>query len=545
MKIAVLSNVNLDLLIKSLEKRFEVFETEGYGQWISYALAHNPALVEFNPKVIFLIIDGNALLETSTSYEQGKSEIEQSLSYVRRLAENYRGSLIAVSTIDVIPQKICAAVDCGLSARWEADWQQGMKSITGTYAWVVPYDLKECIVREGRKTIYSEKMWYMGGIPYSVKSLPVFLDAISAFTERVNLVRKKVLIIDLDNTIWGGVIGEDGPDGIELSESLIGAAYRDTQKRIQEIGQTGILLAVVSKNNPEDVDMAFEKNHFMVLKKDDFVDIIANWEPKSANIQALAQKLNLGLDSFVFLDDNELEREQVRISLPDVSVAEFPHDIAALPKAVGDLYRQYFWCWRQTAEDKAKSQQYREERERKEVLAASTTVEEYLRSLNILIELGDVRDDQVERTIQLINKTNQFNTNTVRMDLQGFTKYRNTAGAHVYVACVSDRYGDSGLVAVLLIRRDGNTAYVDNFLMSCRVMGRQIENAILRAVEERLAQEDVKVLYSSFVPTAKNKPVQDLWERMGFYVAAESSIGTQYVLDLPAKQETLLKVEWK
>ena len=175
-----------------------------------------------------------------------------------------------------------------------------------------------------------------------------------------------------------------------LGQSLIGAAYRDAQKRIKEIASTGVLLAVASKNNPEDVRAAFRENPHMVLKEEDFVSIKANWEPKFVNIRDMAGELNLGLDSFVFLDDNEVEREAVRANLPQVTVADFPRDAAKLPQAVRDIYEKYFWCARETAEDKNKTRQYREEASRKKALESAASMDDYLRSLSISIVINTV-----------------------------------------------------------------------------------------------------------------------------------------------------------
>ena len=545
MNIAVLSNVNLDFLIKLLGKIHTVFQTEGYGQWIPYALEENPALSRFSPKVIFLLLDGNALLESCTDYEEGQEELRSCAVFIRQMATNYKESILAVSTIDVLPRRIRPAVEGCIEAQWEADWGRELEALARKEGNIVPFDLQGLISETGRNAAYSDKMWYMGSIPYRTS----FVSALAATAERTLArlagVRKKILAIDLDNTIWGGVAGEDGPEGIVLGESLLGAAYRDAQKRIKEIGKTGVLLAAISKNNPEDVKAVFSQNPFMVLKEEDFTAVIANWDPKPQNLRALADDLNLGLDSFVFLDDNEVEREAVRVQLPEVAVADFPIDVAGLPQAVEELYQTYFWCWCMTREDEDKVHQYQSDALRKRDLSVASSLEDYLLSLDIRIILNEVQDDQVSRAVQLLNKTNQFNTNTLRMDHGEFAKYREAPWHHVYVANVSDRYGSSGLVAELLLRAEGEDAYIDNFLMSCRVMGRQIENAILAAVIERLSRMGIRRLHASYAPSGKNKPVEDLWERLGFAPSGEDEGRKLYEIILPAKLDTVLRAEWK
>lgn len=544
MKLAVLSNVNLDMLIEELGRSHELFRAVGYGQWVSYALKKDEALSEFDPAVIFLLIDGNALFETCSDFDSGMVEIKNCFSFIKQLERNYSYCTIAVSNIDIRPDKIRTASADNTELLWEAQWTKCLAEAAGNSR-IVPFDLKNLIATEGRKNVYSEKLWYTGSIPYGIKSLKVFTAAINAFAENVNKVRKKVLVMDLDNTLWGGVAGEDGPQGIVLSESLVGAAYRDTQKRIKKLKANGVLLAIASKNNPEDVQAVFRENAHMVLKESDFVSMKINWQPKSVNIQQMAQELNLGLDAFVFLDDNEIEREAVRASLPQVNIAEFPSDIAMLPRTIDSIYEKYFWCARQTEEDKKKTQQYQQEAQRKQALSSGVSMDDYLKSLEISIELNAVRDEQYERTVQLMNKTNQFNTNTVRMDMAQFLKYIEDGTKKVYVANVSDRYGDSGLVSIVLTHTEGDAFYIDNMLMSCRVMGRQIEDSIVFEIEKRAFECGSRKICASFIPTAKNKPVEELWDRLGFELISDTEGEKHYELVLPNENEPLIGAKWK
>jgi len=543
LKYAILSNVNLDMLIGEMAKTHEVFSPSGYGQWINYALQKNDELLSFAPSIIFLIVDGNALMETYSDYTAGAEEIKTCFEYIHELAENYPYCTIAVSNIDICMRRIYPAADENVELLWEAEWAKCLTDAAKTSN-VIPFDLKSIIEAEGRKNFYSEKLWYTGSIPYGLKSIKPLLSAINEFAEGLISVRKKVLVLDLDNTLWGGVAGEDGANGIVLGRSLIGAAYRDAQKRIKEIASTGVLLAIASKNNIEDVQAIFSDNPHMVLKEKDFVLIKANWEPKYINIRDMANELNLGLDSFVFLDDNEVERESVRVNLPQVAVADFPRDVAKLPNAVRDIYEKYFWCARETEEDKAKTRQYRDEANRKKELESAASLDDYIRSLNIKVVVNKVQQDQYERTVQLLNKTNQFNTNTVRMDMAQFLKYVEDESNGVYVANVSDKYGDSGLVAIMLTHQENETLFVQNFLMSCRVMGRQIEDSIAFAVEKQAEACGIKRITSSYKVSAKNKPVEKLWDRLGFTLVSEED-EKRYELLLPNENEPLIGAEWK
>lgn len=547
MRIAILSNVNMDMLIKSLKKQHEVFSTEGYGQWISYALDEDQSLKEFNPECIFLLLDGNALLETSLNFDNGLFELKQVVSYVDKLAKYYENSVIALSTIDVQPKYIQSGDQSSLAIKWIETWDSILDELIIVNKNIHRFELKNIIDENGRKNIYSEKMWYMGSIPYSVKSIGVFIDAINNFLVKLQIVRKKLLILDLDNTLWGGVVGEDGAQGVVLGNSLLGAAYRDAQTRIKEMAQTGVLLAIASKNNIEEVKAIFKDNPHMVLNENDFVAIYADWNPKFENIRAMGKQLNLGLDSFVFLDDNNVERESVKINLPEVTVPDFPSDITSLPNTINKIYENYFWVWRQTGEDKVKTKQYQQEALRKQEMDTVASIDDYLLSLDIKIEIGEMWDKVIERTVQLFNKTNQFNTCTVRMDLSRLMEYKKKPNHFIYVVNVSDKYGDSGLVAILLVHLENEIAIVDNFLMSCRVMGRKIEDAILRAIESNLEIKGVSSIRTSYIPTVKNKPVEKLWDRLGYTMVSQDNAGKKdYILNLDEKQtDSILKVNWR
>ena len=342
----------------------------------------------------------------------------------------------------------------------------------------------------------------------------------------------------LDNTLWGGVIGEDGPEGIVLDSAHEGAIYQDTQKQIKKMQQQGVLLAIASKNNSEDVQSAFRENPHMILKESDFSAIYADWNPKPVNIGKIAEELNLGLDSFVFVDDNEAEREAMRIQQPEVTVVDFPTDLTTLPAVMAEVYENYFFTWHLTDEDKAKTMQYQQERERRKERESAVSYEDYLRSLQTTIRLAPVNDNTRERAVQLMNKTNQFNTCTLRMDELALEHYLGEEGGHLLMAEVSDKYGNSGWVSEFLYHQDGDTAVIDNFLMSCRVMGRKVEDAILDAVLKKLQADGITRATAAYKKTAKNKPVEALWEQLGFTQVSGDEEQKQYERKLTSLPET-------
>lgn len=543
MNICLLSNTNCDLIIASLKKRHNVYTPHGYGQWISYALSPDQELIDFNPKFIFLILDGRTLVG-----DLNVSEIENELlkckSFVNSLAINYPDSSIVVSTIDYYDRNIKANSTLEYGTMVSYMWNKYIEDLSTNNSRIIPFGLKELIELNGRKNVYSESMYYMGSIPFSIKGTSLISEAIDKQISQMTTTRKKVLALDLDNTLWGGVVGEDGPQNIVLSESNLGKAYHDAQLRIKALADTGILLTIVSKNNPEDADLAFEQNPFMALKKSDFISIKCNWNTKSQNIKELSKELNVGLDSFVFLDDNEVEREEVKQNAPGVTVVDFPKDVANLPETINKIYSDYFWSNSLTAEDLSKKKQYEENAFRQKEMDTANSLEDYLLGLKISIDINEMRAEQKERVIQLINKTNQFNTNTLRLDNQQLNEYMANNGK-VFVANVSDKYGDNGLVVIMLVSTHGENAVIDNFLMSCRVMSRQIEDAFIFAIEKKLYEQGIKIIKASYVKTAKNKPVEVLYERLGFKVDYSSEDEKHYVISLPNNNETLLKCNWR
>jgi FkbH-like protein len=516
-RIAILSNVNLEILNQDLLKKYHVFKQDGYGQWIQYAI-DDKKISSFNPDIIFLILDGFALLEGVTDNSDIELELHNIFAYIERLALSHASIPVYVSNIDIPPRRIIEGDSLRPEHITMNMWENKLREHILNNKNLHIFHLRTMIENVGRNNFYSDKMWYMGSIPYSMKGISCIKENIENIINNQSNIRKKVLLLDLDNTLWGGVIGEDGIEGIQLSRSLIGAAYRDSQLRIKELAESGILLAIVSKNNEEDVLNVLREHPQMVLKEDDFVAIYANWDNKANNIINLANKLNLGLDSFVFLDDNPVEREAVRLALPEVTVVEFPKDISNLPSTIEKIARDYFYAARLTKEDIMKTEQYQQEAKRRSALESAATIEDYLVSLQIEVVLGEMQESQIERVAQLTQKTNQFNILTRRYTTEQLIEYKSNENNHIYVANVSDKYGDSGLVFVLMISKSEDIAQIDNLLMSCRVMGRYIEDSIIDSVERKLMQDGVKEIRAKYIPTAKNKPVENLLERLGYKV---------------------------
>lgn len=552
MKLAIISNVNLDMLIQQTAKKHDVFKTDGYGQWFKFALSSDDELMKFAPECVFILLDGYTIIDNLNDDASISSELATYTVFIRQLSQRYPTAMIAVSSIHVLDRGISMGDFDQRYDRLENKWDEHCAHLMTEIKTIHKFQLRELIFNHGIQATYDSKMWYMGSIPYSIGFIKELSYAIDSFAEKLLVKRKKVLVVDLDNTIWGGVVGEDGALGITIGNSLKGSIYRDTQRILKQMKENGVLLAISSKNNYEDVKEAFEKNTHMVLHEDDFSAIRIGWEPKVQSIKSIADELNLGLDSFVFLDDNNVERETVKQEIPEISIVDFPRDVSKLPKVLQSAYDDFFWVWRVTEEDKSRTLQYHQEatrrNEQQQVESGSISIDEYLKSLNIKILIDTVSDNNIERVVQLLNKTNQFNTNTVRMNINEMQEFINVDSNSVFVATVHDKYGDSGLIAVIMISRDksAHTASVVNFLMSCRVMGRQIEHAVVRAIEEKLKDEGYTEVHASYISTAKNSPVKDIWSKLGYSIEnTDDSGNTSYRKDITKPQvPTILSAEW-
>ena len=387
----------------------------------------------------------------------------------------------------------------------------------------------------GRSLLYSNKRWYLGGLRFSTAGEKLIARELERILDAQLVARKKCLLLDLDNTLWGGVIGEDGVEGIQLSETGEGARYRDFQLRIRELGKMGVILGIVSKNNEADAFEVFERHEHMVLRKDDFAAMKINWSAKAQNIAEIAQDLDIGMDSIVFIDDNPVEREAIRTALPEVTVPEFPADTCELASFLERVYKECFFTLESTEEDRKRTEAYLANAKRAAERTAAPSIEEFLAGLRTKIFLTRARDEDLPRAAQLTQKTNQFNLTTRRYTEQELRALQTTPGADVFIASVADKYGDNGKVFVSIVRREApDTAELDTFLMSCRVVGRFIEDQILDQLVKELRADGLSRLRVQFIPTRKNAPARAFVERLrgGRLVSDEESGAQTWEFDI-------------
>ncbi|MGC9440843.1 HAD-IIIC family phosphatase [Streptomyces sp. WG5] len=346
---------------------------------------------------------------------------------------------------------------------------------------------------------------------------------------------KKVLVVDADNTLWDGVLGDDGPDGIAAATTFRGEAFGTFQRLVRQLGSQGVLLAVSSKNDHDDLVRVVREHPDMVLREDDFARINANWRPKDANLEDIARRLNVGVDSLVFVDDSPFECGLVAAGLPQVAVVRLDDEPALhVEKLLAD---GWFDTARLTAEDRARAARYRTESVRADLLESAGSQEEYLSRLGVRVALAEAAPGDADRIAQLSLRTNQFNLTTVRLRAADVTE-RLTDPAHlVLVIRSADLFGDNGVVGAVLARRDGDTLRVDNMLLSCRVFARGIEQAAVAALLGHARATGATQVTAVYRPTGKNRNVRGFWPSLGFTTlsVADDEVRFRHGLrDLPA-----------
>ena len=515
MKLALLSNVTADFLVGELKKNNEVYTPAGYDTWQQELINPASSLYEYKPEAAAVLIHADAYTGVWEDRTEGCGLIDEWCESFKVFLNMLPGVPLFVSNLDISNSKCRFGSEHRQESFLENYFIECIETIhdSGSSIYLLP--VKDAASFLGRSSFYSSKMWYYGSMPYSTKGIKAITGLIDKYASAGKGAKKKCLAVDLDNTLWGGVIGEDGLEGITLSNNKEGARYKDSQRLLKKMKERGVMLAILSKNNPEDVDQVFSHPD-MVLKQEDFVGEVINWESKSSNIRQLAADLNIGLDAFVFLDDNPAEREQMKAECPEVTVADFPKDTSQLPETVANIYENYFFTLEVTGEDTKKTDMYRAESRRKAEKSTAASVEDYLKNLSMTMDFHIMKSDEEKRVTQLINKTNQFNVTTIRYGEEDVHALANSECSDVLTVHMADKYGEQGLVSVMILRYEKCEAIIDSFLMSCRVMGRKAETEIISKVKNLLKKKGIKTIRAKYIKTAKNKPVEELFEKVGF-----------------------------
>ena len=518
----------------------ETYEND-YGQYWQEIADTGSALHEFNPTTVLLALDAHHLAAGVTAAMAGEDVARAAAEVVERVAGCWHGLRAAFGChiVHQLPLPVhppllgqneqrlpgsraafVARVGAELRARAEAE---GVDLLA----------LDQRVALDGLDAWHDAGMWHRAKQEVSLAATPLYGDLVARLIAARQGRSFKALVLDLDNTLWGGVVGDDGLEGLVLGQgSALGEAFVAFQDYARELSRRGVILAVCSKNDEANAVEPFEKHPDMVLRRGDIACFVANWSDKAANIRAIARDLNIGLDALVFIDDNPFERALVRRELPMVAVPEVSDDPTGYPRALADA--GYFEALAITEDDRARSSQYQANREREALRATTTDLPSYLRSLDMRLIWRRFDQIGLQRTVQLINKTNQFNLTTRRYTEDDVLAIMRDPRAFGLQLRLVDRFGDNGIIAILIGRMTSDTdLLIDTWLMSCRVLGRQVEPTSLNLIAAQAQALGATRLIGEYVPTKKNAMVRDHYAKLGFApLATDTSGATRAVLDL-------------
>jgi len=405
---------------------------------------------------------------------------------------------------------------------------RGLVAAAAKHKGVYVLDYDALVARHGRANWSDESRWLSMRLPVAMENLHHLSDEWLKYLVPMSGRVAKALVVDLDNTLWGGVLGEDGVGGIQLDGEYPGAAYQAVQQVLLDLSRRGVILAVCSKNDEADALKVIESHPGMLVGTDSFSVLKINWQDKATNIRAIAEELNIGTDAIAFLDDNAAERLWVRQSLPEVCVIELSDD----PMTFADALRRtpVFERLGLSSEDKQRNQQYAEQRQRDDLQGSMASLEDFYRSLDMQLDVFSVTPAEVARVAQLTQKTNQFNLTTRRYSEADISRFLNDPSFDVFAARVIDRFGDSGIIAVVIVEVEDTKVRLDTFLMSCRVIGKTVETGILSIIASELEGKGIKTLTGHFIASAKNSPAGSFLADHGF--KEDEDLGWQ--IKLPA-----------
>jgi FkbH-like protein len=531
-RVGVLRNFTVEPLIPVLKGEFYLsgFLSEFYvGDFDTIARdAMNPSsgLYSFDPQLIILAqwfelispsISDSFIKMTIGEREDERSRLIQSMrSVLQSIRKNTKAPIIINNF--PLPQKTTLGIldfhSVHSEKKWYQQFNEDLLKLCSEIDNVFCIDLAALLSNTGYLTGFSQRQWEIAKAPLGSRLLIPLAKEYGKFLKALNGASRKCLILDCDGTLWGGILGEDGNAGIKIGFSYPGTSYRNFQQQILNLYNRGVILAICSKNNEEDVLDVLENHTSMILRKHHFANLKINWEDKATNILNIANELNIGLDSLVFADDNEFECEWIKSQLPEVKVIHLKGDPALFQSLL--CSPGYFDSLTFSDEDKGKTEMYQSDNKRKELLVATGSYEDYLFELGIKAQIKIAQPDDLLRVAQLTQKTNQFNLTTIRYTEDNIKELAQSNDSDIYTIKVSDNVSDLGIVGVAIVRYEESKMIIDSFLMSCRALGRGLERALLTFSIYSGAERGVSKVIGKYIPSKKNLQTQDFYKNNGF-----------------------------
>jgi FkbH-like protein len=538
-KLGILSNSTSDFILPALvasAARHGIALTvtaSNYGQTIQEALSPDSTVNKFEPDAMLVAIDyrGLPIRPTPGRAEEAQASVHEALGFLNTIRTGVKSNSNAVcifQTLAAPPEVNFGSLDRVLpgTMRYLIDGiNRGIGEVV-LGAEDIVLDVASIAETVGLHEWHCPRQWNLGKFPFSETYLPLYADHVARIVAAMRGKSRRCLVLDLDNTVWGGVIGDDGIEGIRIAQGdATGEAHLAVQQMALRLRDRGVILAVSSKNEDDTARLPFRCHPEMLLKEEHFAAFQANWNDKATNIKAIAEELSLGLDSFVFLDDNPVERDLVRQVLPEVAVPELPDDPALYARTLSAA--GYFEALSLLKEDLQRADFYKNNAKRIALKNQAGDLDSYLATLEMHITFLPFDETGRARITQLINKSNQFNLTTHRYTEAEVAEFERDLSCFTLQVRLADSFGDNGMISVVICRQDAPYTWeIDTWIMSCRVLGRKVEQMVLQELLENAKQNNIRMLRGTYVPTDRNKLVIDHYRNLGFIETDRFSDGT-------------------
>ncbi|MDD3223518.1 MAG: HAD-IIIC family phosphatase [Clostridium sp.] len=502
------------------------FYEGAYNQYAQEIINTNGKLYKFKPELIILFIDiknvfgknylGFYNVSESERYDFISEKLNELENLIHILKSNAKAKILVhnfeiplYSPMGILENKQNNGIvesTYRLNEKLENKYKEDRQ--------VFIFNYEGFCARYGKSNIHDEKMYYIGDLRLKLDYVPNLCREYMGYVKPMCSILKKCLVLDLDNTLWGGIVGEVGIEGIKLGTTNEGKPFWQLQQYLLTLNKRGILLAINSKNNKDEAMKVIREHPYMVLREDNFACMEINWNDKVSNLKTISEKLNIGLDSIVFMDDDKLNREMVKGELPEVKVIELPEDPALYLNTVMKL--DDFNILEITDEDKNKHKIYSEQKKRDAEKENSVNIEEYIKNLNMKIEINENDRFNIARISQLTQKTNQFNMTGKRYSDETIEYLMDNSEYKIISARVFDKFGDNGLTAVMIINIEKNRLNIQGFFMSCRIIGRRVEYNLIDYIVKKAKNLNIKEIVGDFIKNDRNIPSSDIYKDYGF-----------------------------
>ncbi len=538
-RIGILSSFTVNglkeiLQVKSAERNISCIVYEApYNQYSQEILNQDSTLYKFSPEITFLIIDTRNIFGeifrfpySITSSDRQKF-VEKKINEIKNLIDKFvdkTNSKLIITKLNIPSFSPNGIFESKIEYGFHNMIEDFNHKLTKNYLDsenVYVYDFEKFIAKNGEDNVFDYNQFFFGDLKISMKFLPALGQDLMKYVIAYLGITKKCIVLDLDNTLWGGIVGEDGYNGIKLGPEPPGNAFMEFQRVLLSLHQRGIILAINSKNNFQDAIKVIKEHPYMVLKEEHFASMRINWKDKVTNMKELVQEINIGSDSLVFIDDDPVNREFVKSIFPEILVVDLSNDPSTFTSTIENIID--FSVLKITDEDKNRGKMYLKQKEISELQESTPDLQTFLSQLDLKIIIKDVDEFTLPRVSQLILKTNQFNLTTKRYQELDIEKMIQDPNFIVGCVQVEDKFGDNGITGVFIIKKENKKEWlIDTFLMSCRIMGRDIEKGIMIYIINIAKKNKIEKIKSDFFPTQKNRPIGNFLSDCEFKKEGES-----------------------